>query len=44
VVIDLEHGVKYEAQQIDNPNRVFRFVEPELDPKLAGKTDVVTAC
>jgi N-acetylmuramoyl-L-alanine amidase len=39
VAIDLEQGVKYEAQRIDNPDRVFfDLLNTKLDPKLGGKT------
>ncbi len=39
VAIDLEQGVKYESQRIDNPDRVFfDLFNTKLDPKLSGKT------
>jgi len=39
VAIDLEHGVKYQSQRIDNPDRIFfDLLNTKLDPKLAGKT------
>ncbi len=39
VAIDLEHNVKYQAQQIDHPDRIFfDLLNAKLDPKLAGKT------
>ena len=39
VAIDLEQGVKYESQRIENPDRVFfDLLNTRLDPKLAGKT------
>jgi N-acetylmuramoyl-L-alanine amidase len=39
VAIDLEQGVKYESQRIDNPERVFfDLFNTKLDPKLSGKT------
>jgi N-acetylmuramoyl-L-alanine amidase len=39
VAIDLEQGVKYESQRIDNPDRVFfDLLNTKLDPKLSGKT------
>jgi N-acetylmuramoyl-L-alanine amidase len=39
VAIDLEQGVKYESQRIDNPDRIFfDLFNTKLDPKLSGKT------
>src|SRR5580693_2745958 len=39
VAIDLEHGVKYESQRIDNPDRIFfDLFNTKLDPKLSSKT------
>jgi N-acetylmuramoyl-L-alanine amidase len=41
VAIDLEQGVKYESQRIDNPDRVFfDLLNTKLDPKLAKIFDV----
>jgi N-acetylmuramoyl-L-alanine amidase len=41
VAIDLEQGVKYQSQQIDNPDRVFfDLLNTKLDPKLAKTFDV----
>jgi len=39
VAIDLEQGVKFESQRIDNPDRVFfDLLNTTLDRKLAGKS------
>ena len=39
VAIDLEQGVTYESQRIDNPDRIFfDLINTKLDPKLSGKT------
>ncbi len=39
VAIDLEQGVKYESQRIDNPDRIFfDLFNTKLDPKLSSKT------
>ncbi len=39
VAIDLEQGVKFESQRIDNPDRIFfDLLNTRLDPKLSGKT------
>ena len=39
VAIDLEHGVKYESQRIDHPDRIFfDLFNTRLDSRLAGKT------
>jgi N-acetylmuramoyl-L-alanine amidase len=39
VAIDLEQGVKFESQRIDNPDRVFfDLLNTKLDRKLAGKS------
>jgi len=39
VAIDLEQGVRFEAQRIDHPARVFfDLLNTKLDSKLAGKT------
>ncbi len=39
MAIDLEHGIKYESQRIDNPDRIFfDLLNTRLDPTLAGKT------
>jgi N-acetylmuramoyl-L-alanine amidase len=39
VVIDLEHGVTYHSQRIDNPDRIFFDLQnTKLDSKLSGKT------
>jgi N-acetylmuramoyl-L-alanine amidase len=39
VAIDLEQGVKFESQRIDNPDRVFFDLQnTKLDHKLAGKS------
>jgi N-acetylmuramoyl-L-alanine amidase len=39
VAIDLEHGVKYQSQRIDHPDRIFFDLQnTKLDPKLSGKT------
>jgi N-acetylmuramoyl-L-alanine amidase len=41
VAIDLEQGVKYQSQRIDNPDRVFfDLLNTKLDPKLAKTFDV----
>ncbi len=41
VAIDLEQGVKYQSQRIDNPDRVFfDLLNTQLDPKLAKTFDV----
>ena len=41
VAIDLEQGVKYQSQRIDNPDRVFfDLFNTKLDPKLAKTFDV----
>jgi N-acetylmuramoyl-L-alanine amidase len=38
VAIDLEHGVKYDAQRIDHPDRIFfDLYNTRLDPKLKDK-------
>jgi N-acetylmuramoyl-L-alanine amidase len=39
VAIDLEQGVKFEAQRIEAPDRIFfDLLNTDLDPKLAGRT------
>jgi N-acetylmuramoyl-L-alanine amidase len=39
VAIDLERGVKFESQHIDNPDRVFfDLLNTQLDRNLAGKS------
>jgi N-acetylmuramoyl-L-alanine amidase len=39
VAIDLEQGVKFESQRIDNPDRIFfDLLNTRLDPRLSGKT------
>jgi N-acetylmuramoyl-L-alanine amidase len=44
VAIDLEQGVKFESQRIDNPDRIFfDLLNTRLDPRLSGKTFDVTA-
>jgi N-acetylmuramoyl-L-alanine amidase len=41
VAIDLEQGVKFESQRIDNPDRIFfDLLNTKLDPKLAKTFDV----
>ncbi len=41
VAIDLEQGVKYQSQRIENPDRVFfDLLNTKLDPKLAKTFDV----
>ena len=41
VAIDLEQGVKYQSQRIDNPDRVFfDLLNTKLDPGLAKTFDV----
>jgi len=41
VAIDLEQGVKYQSQRIDNPDRVFfDLLNTKLDPRLAKTFDV----
>ncbi|HXM61079.1 MAG TPA: N-acetylmuramoyl-L-alanine amidase [Terriglobales bacterium] len=41
VAIDLEQGVRYQSQRIDNPERVFfDLLNTKLDPKLARTFDV----
>jgi N-acetylmuramoyl-L-alanine amidase len=41
VAIDLEQGVRYQSQRIDNPERVFfDLLNTKLDPKLAKTFDV----
>jgi N-acetylmuramoyl-L-alanine amidase len=41
VAIDLEQGVKYESQRIDNPDRIFfDLLNTKLDPKLSKTYDV----
>jgi N-acetylmuramoyl-L-alanine amidase len=41
VAIDLEEGVKFESQRIDNPDRIFfDLLNTKLDPKLAKTFDV----
>jgi N-acetylmuramoyl-L-alanine amidase len=39
VAIDLQRGVKYDAQRIDHPDRIFfDLFDTKLDPALAAKT------
>lgn len=39
VAIDLEQGVKFESQRLDQPDRIFfDLFDTRLDPKLLGKT------
>jgi N-acetylmuramoyl-L-alanine amidase len=39
VAIDLERGVKFAAQRIDDPDRIFfDLLNTQLDPKLTGQT------
>jgi len=39
VAIDLDQGVKYQSQRIDNPDRVFfDLLNTRLDRKIAGKS------
>jgi N-acetylmuramoyl-L-alanine amidase len=39
VAIDLEHGVKYQSQRIDHPDRIFfDLLNTKLDSRLARKT------
>ena len=41
VAIDLEQGVKFESQRIDNPDRIFfDLLNTKLDPKLAKTFDI----
>jgi N-acetylmuramoyl-L-alanine amidase len=41
VAVDLEQGVKFESQRIDNPDRIFfDLLNTKLDPKLAKTFDV----
>jgi N-acetylmuramoyl-L-alanine amidase len=41
VAIDLEQGVKFESQRIDNPDRIFfDLLNTKLDPKLSKTYDV----
>ncbi|MGB6676195.1 MAG: N-acetylmuramoyl-L-alanine amidase [Terriglobales bacterium] len=41
VAIDLEQGVKYQSQRIDNPDRIFfDLLNTKLDPMLAKTFDV----
>jgi N-acetylmuramoyl-L-alanine amidase len=41
VAIDLEQGIKYQSQRIDNPDRIFfDLLNTKLDPKLAKTFDV----